>query len=167
MARLAELIAPEDDRTHVTAAGPEWWIEIGPVDLAGPIVTIQRGDVLIAAMAARDDGRLRLAAYRPLDGRSARLIINLALRPHLDDGTVCMRPNNWEYALDCSVGAGQVYADAQGTSYLSCWTLGIGLQTDGTTLETWRAMRELAPRPPSIVAIELGVAYAHSAEPND
>ena len=94
MARLAELIAPADDRTLVTAAGPEWWIEIGPVDLTGPIVTIQRGDVLIAAMAAREDGRLRLAAYRPLDATSAQLIINLAVRPHPDDGTVCMRANN-------------------------------------------------------------------------
>ena len=88
------LITPDDDRALTSAAGEEWCIEIGPVDLAGRIVTIQRGDDLIAALASRDDGRLRLAAYRPLDATSANPIIASALGPRREDGTVCMRGNN-------------------------------------------------------------------------
>src|SRR5262245_57552807 len=35
MARLVELVAPDDDHAVVTAAGDNWWLEIGPVDLNG------------------------------------------------------------------------------------------------------------------------------------
>ena len=58
MDRLAELLAPDDARDVVSAAGDHWWLEVGPVDLGGKLVTIQRGDALIAAITARDDGRL-------------------------------------------------------------------------------------------------------------
>jgi len=68
MARLAELIVPEDDREQVAAGGDKWWIEIGPVDLEGTIVTIQRSDRLLAAIAPRADGRLCVSAFRALDG---------------------------------------------------------------------------------------------------
>ena len=91
--RLAELIAPDDHRTVVSAAGDSWWLEIGPVDLDGPIVTIQRGDQLIAAIGSREDGRLRVAAYRPLDAKAADYLISLSLLPK-PDGGVCMRENN-------------------------------------------------------------------------
>lgn len=160
MARLAELIADGDDRSTLTAAGDNWWVEIAPIDLSGPVVTVQRGETLVAAIAARADGRLRLGAYRPLDSRSARLIMSIALHSHPDDGKVCMRANNWEYALDCSAGSGQWYAADRGEAYLSWWGEGLGAQQDGTVLEDWAAMVELAPRPAAQVAIELGVAYA-------
>jgi len=32
MNRLANLLTPDDDRDVISAAGEEWWIEIGPVD---------------------------------------------------------------------------------------------------------------------------------------
>ena len=51
MDRLAHLVAPNDQRPVLSATGDNWWLEVGPVDLAGPIVTVQRGDKLIAAMA--------------------------------------------------------------------------------------------------------------------
>ena len=53
IARLAALLAPDDPRNSIEVGGDTWWIEIGPVDLAGPIVTVQRENVLIAAIAAR------------------------------------------------------------------------------------------------------------------
>lgn len=162
MARLGQLIAPQDGRTQASAAGAEWWIEIAPVDLTAPIVTIQRGDCLIAAMAPREDGRLRLAAYRPLDANSAEHIIALALRPYGEEGTVCMRANNWEYALDCSAGTGQFYAAARGQSYLSNWLEGMGSRQDVEVDPSWIAAATSQPRPASTVAIELGVAYAYS-----
>jgi hypothetical protein len=71
MARLVELILPAKSPETVTAAGDNWWLEIGTVDLRGRIVTIQRADCLIAAIAPRPDGRLRVATYRPLDGKSS------------------------------------------------------------------------------------------------
>ena len=49
MDRLATLLAPSGDATTVIVEGATWWVEIGPVDLTGEIVTIQRQDALIAA----------------------------------------------------------------------------------------------------------------------
>ena len=69
MDRLAELVAPDDARDVISATGDHWWIEVRHVDLGGKLVTIQRGDALIAAITARDDGRLRVAVFRPLDAR--------------------------------------------------------------------------------------------------
>jgi hypothetical protein len=109
MLRLCELLAPEDPRNSVTVQGDNWFVEIGPVDLSGQVVTIQRQDVLVAAIAPRQDMRLRMAVYHHLDARAIRMIIGLGLHPHPESG-VCMRPNNWEYALDQSAGMGQAYA---------------------------------------------------------
>lgn len=161
MARLAELIAPDDEREVVTAAGPDWWLEIGPVDLEAPIVTIQREQELVAAISKREDGRLRAAAYRPLDGGSARLLMDIGFPPHPEHG-VCMRENNWEYALDCSAGTGWWYAHERGEAYLSNWPSGIGRMNDGRVNSHWREKRALPPRRPPTVAVELGVTFAFS-----
>jgi hypothetical protein len=162
MARLAELMAPEgDDRPLVDAAGETWWLEIGPVDLSEEIVTIQRREELVAAIAPRDDGRLRVAAYRPLDAKSAEYLIGLALRPHPEHG-VCMRANNWEYARDGSFGMGNHYAYDRGEAHLSYWEKGIGYTRDGEEVPHWLAKRGLAPRTPAHVAMELGVHYGFS-----
>lgn len=160
MERLTSLLAPGDERPLVSAAGESWWLEIGQVELDAPLVTIQRQQELIAALCPRKDGSLRLGAYRPLDARSASLIIGLALRPHPDDGTVCMRANNWEYALDCSAATGQFYAFSRGEAHLTCWEHGLGIMQDGTLDPAWRGQRPLVPRAPARVAMELGVAFA-------
>ena len=158
--RLAELLAPADQRKTITAAGPEWWLEIGPVDLARPVITIQRGEALIAAIQSREDGSLRIAGYRPLDARSARLLIDLALRPHPANGRVCMRPNNWEYALDCSAGAGQTYAAFRNEAHLAYWPRGMGGTAAGEPDGDGGHQGSPPARRPSHVAIDLGVAYA-------
>ena len=121
----AELLAPDDARDVISAAGDHWWLEVGPVDLGGKLVTIQRGDALIAAITARDDGRLRVAVFRPLDAKGAEYLIGLGQVPHPEHG-VCMRENNWEYALDCSAGNGNHYAAERGEAYLSYWEKGLG-----------------------------------------
>jgi hypothetical protein len=159
MDRLAQLIAPEDPRQVLTAAGDNWWLEVGPVDLDGPIVTIQRGHKLIAAMAATEVGRLRVASFRPLDAKSATYLIGLGQKPYLDQG-VCMRENNWEYALDCSAGTGNYYAADRGEAHLSYWQSGIGKVADGTQDAHWLAMKELTSRPATVVVAELGVQYS-------
>jgi hypothetical protein len=164
MARLAELIAPEDDRDTVVAEGEDWWLEIGPADLAGRIVTIQREDCLLAAVGPRDDGRLRVAAYRPLDAKSAACLVAMSRKPHPVHG-VSMRADNWEYALDHSAGFRQMYAAERGEAYLSLWENGLGIAHDGEVLADWFAQRALAPRRPAQIAIELGVHHARSDEP--
>lgn len=128
------------------------------MNLDEPIVTIQRQGLLIAALAKRDDGRLRLTALRPLDAKSASYIIDLCLRPHDETSQVCMRENNWEYALDCSAGMGNWYAADRGEAHLSSWEFGIGRMRNGSIDSRWHAMRRLPQRAPTTVARELGVA---------
>lgn len=161
MNRLAQLVAPDDLRPLLSATGEEWWLEVGPVDLCRPIVTIQRSDQLIAAMTATDRGCLRIAAYRPLDAKSASYLTGLAVKPHGEHG-VCMRENNWEYALDCSAGSGNFYTFTRGEAHLSNWVDGIGMVSDGTQNAHWLAMSGLTSRPAAVVVAELGIAYSYA-----
>jgi len=163
MNRLAELLAPDDTRESVSAAGDTWWLELGPVDLGSKLVTIQRGDVLVAAITARDDGRLRVAVFRPLDAKSAEYLVGLGQVPDPEHG-VCMRENNWEYALDSSAGSGNHYAADRGEAYLSYWEKGLGVSWDGTELPEWRKQKDLVARPAARVATELGVYYTLSGD---
>ncbi len=163
MNRIAELLAPDDTRDVISAAGDHWWLEIGPLDLSAKLVTIQRGDALIAAITPRNDGRLRVAVFRPLDAKSAEYLIGLGQVPHPEHG-VCMRENNWEYALDCSAGNGNNYAADRGEAYLSYWEKGLGISWDGSDVPEWRKQIHLVARPAAHVATELGVYYALSGE---
>jgi len=161
MDRIAELLAPDDTREIISAAGDHWWLEVGPVDLGAKLVTIQRGDAMIAAITARDDGRLRAAVFRPLDAKSAEYLIGLGQVPHPEHG-VCMRENNWEYALDCSAGNGNHYAAERGEAYLSFWEKGLGISWDGTEAPEWRRQLDLVARPAARVITELGIHYTLS-----
>jgi ADP-ribosylglycohydrolase len=156
MERLAELTASDDKGESLPVFGEGWWLEIGPVDLGGKVVTIQRRDHLIAAIESLPDGRLRASVFRPLDAKSARYLTELARLPHPEFG-VCMRDNNWEYALDCSAGMGNFYAFDQGFAHLSYWSDGLGVYGDGTDSPDWISKRELVARPPARVAAELEV----------
>jgi len=78
MARLSELLAGDDVGTVIEACGDGWRLEIGPVDVNGAIVAIERDGRLLAALADRGDGGLRLAAFRPLDGSTIALLLDLA-----------------------------------------------------------------------------------------
>lgn len=131
-----------------------WVVRLGPVDLDKPIITLQRQGHLIAALAPRSEGGLTAAIFRPLDGRALNFLTGLSVRPD-PDGSVAMRPNNWEYALDQSAGMGQAYAAHEGITYLSLWEHGLGVSNDGRQVEEWHAQRTLTPRPPREVAAEL------------
>jgi hypothetical protein len=63
----------------------------------------------IAAVTGAADGRLLVSAFQPLDARAIRMLTGCGVKP-APDGTVCLRPNNWEYTLDASAGMGQAYA---------------------------------------------------------
>lgn len=161
--RLAELLTRYDDRQVISAAGRDWWIEIGRVEFNQPLVTIQRQDQFVAVLCKRDDGRLRLTTFRPLDGKSASSIISLGFHSSHADGTICMRPNNWEYALDCSAGIGNWYAFERGEAFLSYLNPSAEQIQNGTFDDRWQAISSLPQRPSSKIAIELGVAHAFSS----
>ena len=161
MDRLAQILSPDDPGPVLSATGEDWWVALGPVDLRSKIVTIQRGENLIAAISPTTNGELQVSTFRPLDAKSARYIINMAHKPDPEHG-VCMRENNWEYALDCSAGNGNFYAFDRGEAYLSYWEHGVGLMADRSIDHHWFAMRHLAARAPSFSVAELGVNYTYS-----
>jgi hypothetical protein len=163
MARLAELLAPEAHHEILTVASEDWWLELGPINLDTKIVTVQRQNLLIAAINPTKGGRLRIATYRPLDAKSANRLIGLGHNPHPEHG-ICHRENNWEYALDISVGTGNLYASIAGDSHLSYWEHGIGVCDDGTQDPEWRNMTTLKPHPATHVMMELGIYSTLSGE---
>ncbi|MEN8133244.1 MAG: hypothetical protein ABFS45_24325 [Pseudomonadota bacterium] len=159
MHRLAEFTAPKDAHATATVRGEDWFMELRPVDLEGPLVTIQRQDHLLAALQPRTDGTLACSVYRPLDAKSIRYLIGLSHVPG-PDGNVCMRPNNWEYALDQAAHVfGASYAAERGKSYLSLWEQGLGVVNDGSIEQDFMDQRQLSPVAPNIAATQLGVYY--------
>jgi ADP-ribosylglycohydrolase len=163
MSRLSELLQPDDEHDVISVEGETWWIEIGPVNLGGKLITVQRGTDLIAAITPRDDGRLRISVFRPLDGKSAEYLTGLGQTPHPTHG-VCMRENNWEYALDCSASNGNHYAFDRGEAHLSYWEKGIGISWDGSEIPEWRKQLSLVARPAAQVVIDLGVHHSLSGD---
>lgn len=156
--KLTILIAPSENHSYVNVNGDNWFIVCREVDLAQEIVTIQRGDHLIAAIRPLPDGRLVCSAYRPLDAKSAEYLIALSALPHPDHG-VCMRENNWEYALDCSAGMGNMYASERGEAYLSYWQYGLGISSDKNVMEDWYNQRSLIAVNPKYTAVQIGIYY--------
>lgn len=157
--RLSELIAPhEKDPDNLVVEGDNWSLLFGHVDLTREIVTIQRAGHLIAAIQNAGNGRLLVSAYRPLDSKAASYLTSLSLNP-AQDGTVCMRPNNWEYALDCSAGTGNMYAAEGGESYLSYWEFGLGLCRDGSKVEEWYFQRGIEPIVAKFTVMQVGICY--------
>ncbi|HET8730227.1 MAG TPA: hypothetical protein VFM34_03885 [Moraxellaceae bacterium] len=167
MEQLALLMTPDDEEAVVTAGGDEWEVAIGGVDLSGEdrdrrVVTLQRGMHLIAAIRPLPSGQLRIAAYRPLDFRSAGHLINLTQLRHPEYG-VQMRKNNWEFAMDLAAEEANALAASRGEVYLSFWAKGLGVSAEGVTVPAWREQGSFPSRRPASVAAELGAWYTLSA----
>jgi hypothetical protein len=159
MLRLAEILAPEDLRDRLTAQGDNWFLEIGSIDPDATLVTIQRGDALIAAIAPREDFRLRVAIYRPPDAKAIGYLLDLGQIPHPEYG-IAMRANNWEYTLDhANHDFAAAMACERGESYLSYWQYGLGVYQDGSRSSSFYDLRDQAPMLPSRAMIQLGVYY--------
>ena len=75
MARLAELLAEDEAAPVATVAGDGWHLELGPLDHGEPALALSRDGALLAAVAARPDGGLRMATWQPLDAGSADLLM--------------------------------------------------------------------------------------------
>jgi hypothetical protein len=160
MQRLAELLALGINGEPDAIEGDRWYVRLEPVDLGAEIVTVQRQHRLVAAIAGAEDGRLVVSAFQPLDARAIRMLTGCGVKP-APDGTVCLRPNNWEYTLDASAGMGQVYAADRGETYLSYWEFGIGVSADGASVPDWRRYRDAVPWPASLLAAQIAVHAAH------
>lgn len=145
MARLAELLAPDDPRPVLTAQGEDWRLDIGPVDLDAAVVAVQRDDALLAAAAARADGRLRVAAYRPLDARAIGLLLALARAPAVTGGTADT-------------------AGSDGLASLVHWPGGLGVDAAGREHPHWHAQRGATARSPACVVAELGTFHMLAAD---
>jgi len=161
MLKIAVRLSPYDPRPRISIFGDNWFLTCGKVDLTKEIVTIQRKGILIAAIQNNGDGRLLVSSYRPLDSKAVRYLIGLANNP-APDGTVCMRPNNWEYALDNSATMGNVYASEAGESYLSYWEFGMGLSRDKTRVDAWYPQRWCASISPNILATQILINYKNA-----
>lgn len=157
------VLAPIENPSFININGDNWFIVCGEVDLTQEIVTIQRGDHLIAAIRPLPDARLIFSAYRPLDSKSAEYLIGLSAIPDPDHG-ICMRENNWEYALDCSAGMGNMYASERGEAYLSYWQYGLGLNNNKDVIEGWYNQRSLLAVDPKYTAIQLGIYYENRSD---
>lgn len=160
---LSDLIVAPKESASETAAGEEWWLEFGPVDLSKEIVTIQRQDEVLAAIQPREDGRLRVACYRVIEANTARILTGLGIHPHSKFG-VCMRENNWEYALDSAGGMGNAYASMDGRTYRSYWKHGLGLDHEKKEVPEFFWQRNLIAQPPSRSAMQIGAWYTFSSE---
>ena len=161
---LTDLVAPADDRTSVEVGGEnEWALTLSPLALEKPTVTVQRANELICAIQPNEAGALVATAFRPLDARSANLVIAAARLPG-PDGTVSLRENNWEFLLDQTASNGQVYAEARGAAYLAYWADGLGVGYQGEINEVWLAKQLLEPLQPVLVATQLGVHFALSVD---
>lgn len=152
MSQLAMLLTDAAYMDVVAIANDDFWLELGPVDLnTNDLVTIQRNDLLVAAFIPRRDGTLRCAVYEPTDAKAIRSAVALSALPG-PNGQVFMRPNNWEYALDCSAGNGNFYASESGHSYLSRWQYGLGISSDGSEIPEWTSQRGKPALEPRYVA---------------
>jgi hypothetical protein len=164
---LTRLLAPPEDMSDAANLhGDTWYLEVGPVDLAETIVTIQRNDDLLVAISPREDFTLRAAVFNHLDARSLSTLIRLSALPHSEHGSVNMRSNNWEYALDASHGMGNFYAYDRGDSYMSYWEFGLGILADRSEDGRYMPQRHKTPLPANLVATQIGVFYECSEEQN-
>jgi hypothetical protein len=161
MLALTELLAPDDDTEVLSAEGDNWFLEFGPVNYRNTVIAIQRWGELLALIAPRCDGRLRVAVYRPLDSKALRSLTSLGINPHPESG-VAMRENNWEYAKDSSCHTtSALYAAMAGKSHLTFWEFGLGDCGDGKLDDGIVAAAERGPMASALALTQVGVNYEY------
>lgn len=152
MARLSELIAGEDARARVEARGEDWQLELGLLDRAKEAVALQRGGCLLAVLASRGDGGLRVTAFRPLDGSALALLLDLARMPDDGEGGFGNTRGAWARARAAALATPQPPADDL-TPFLV--HLPHGTRFDDASTLAGDGDEALAARRPACVAAEL------------
>jgi hypothetical protein len=114
-------------------------------------------------MTIREDGRLRVAVFRPLDSKSVDYLINLAQT--CDHNLKTNQSERfWGNISARSQKIGNFYAADRGEAYLSFWEKGIGMNGDGTENATYRPYKDLSPRRAIVVLKELSVHRKFSSK---
>ena len=163
MLQLLDLCAPDDERTPIDVSGDTWSLVCGQVDLDAKLVSFSRDGEVLAVAEKNEDGRILVESFQPLDGRTLCSLINTSHLP-APDGTVCMRPDNWEYLGDNACGASQLYAATDGLSYRSLWEYGLGITAKQEPDPHWHQQRNFKPLPASMLATSQGLYYELSTE---
>jgi hypothetical protein len=158
MLALLAMCTADDERRVIDIRGDTWSLVCGAVDLDAKLVSFCRDGELLAIAGKNDDGRLRVTCYQALDGRTLSSILQASLLP-APDGTVCMRPNNWEYLGDNACGSGQIYACLDGRSHMALWDYGFGVTADREPDPNWHSQRDVTPLSAGALAASLGVYY--------
>lgn len=149
MARLAELLAPDDAAACISAAGEDWWLEIGPVDLRAPLVALRRGGTLVAVACDRGDGRLRVATWQPLDARSADLLMDFAATPPVPGVHAGTATSAWERI--------RAAAEADAGNHGTDGEHALSWQPEGLVITPGEDLS--GPRRPAHVVAELGIRH--------
>ncbi len=147
MRPLIHHLAGRDHRAWGSAQGDEWWLQLGAIDLDGPLVAVQRGEERLAAVAPGAGGGLVAAAYAPLDAEACRLLTGLA---RTVDGLTGadLRQHAFLEAIALANGPVAFRARLRGETHLVAWERGIG-----------EAGARPAPMRPAELAIQLGAWY--------
>ncbi|MFZ9091804.1 MAG: hypothetical protein ACO3FE_17150 [Planctomycetaceae bacterium] len=96
--------------------------------------------------------------FWPLDPSGLNTVTATAVHPH-PAGDVCMRPNNWEYPPDTSLGNGQISRAAECRSSLQMLA-----EPDAEGTEpAWRISPPVL-RSPRLIAAELGIHFVFSED---
>ena len=157
--KLAELIAPEDVDQIAHIHTPDFYINAQKRDLSLELIGIHRGNQVLAIIRPVPEQKIGIMVFHALDAKAIRYLMNLARHPHPEHG-VCMRENNWEYALDqAGLGGASMYASMRGESYLAYWENGLGVKHNGeidSGLKHYHTKEQIMP---NVVSAQIGNHY--------
>ena len=138
---------------------PDFYIEISKVNFSNEAITINRREKMLIAIQPTNDFKINISVFHALDAKAIEILMNICLHPHPEHG-VCMRDNNWEYALDmASSGISSMLAKDRGESYFSYWEHGIGIMSDGKMDKNFIRYHKADPLKPNIVTAQIGSYY--------
>jgi len=156
--RLAEITAPENDDPIGNIYTPDFYINIQQRDMSLEVITIMRGNKILVAIRPGVNFTIGITAFHPFDARTIQILLELAKHPY--NGNVCMRENNWEYALDMAAPKfSSMYACDRGESYPVYWKNGLGVCNNGKMdpdLKKYHTRKQIKP---NIVSAQIGGYY--------
>ena len=157
--RLSELVIPGSEEVEGNIHTPDFYLRIQAMDFDQETISIFRGDKMLAAIQPTTNRRLAISVFHGLDAKTVESLINMSRHPNPKYG-VCMRENNWEYALDVAAPrASSMYATQRGESYFSYWQHGLGVLHDGNIDPEVEKYRYMEPVKPNIIAAQIGAYY--------
>jgi hypothetical protein len=75
MSALTALIGGDSRQSTANVTGDTWKFVASLADMTKEVVTIQRNELLVAAISSSDQGGLIISHYRPFDAKSIRYLL--------------------------------------------------------------------------------------------